>query len=612
MAPVRADTPVVSTPITAPPKIQGPITIRKFQHLQWSPDGNYVRSQGSVEAVETDPTTNATTTLSADSLDYNLTTGLINATGNVKAVYTTPKAAQPTILTAQDVTYNTNTGQVNARGGVQLQREDLGQFTGQELQYSFTARTGYVTNAVLTSDVLRLKGDRIEALADGSYLLTNGTFTTCIRARPDYHVRARQLKVSPNQYVSAKGITFYAGATPLITLPTLRRSLRDSSNAPTPIPGYNKTDGLTLRMADTPIVEPHQTLDYDVRVNFRRLPTGFVAYQGDIRRNNPNTLPPHGLLPYLNDPLRGFLETLTPPTYREYAESHFEQDYVKRTSLFALLQNDQFVYNRLRNDIRVSRYPEVGLHFANILGHGQVSPPTSPTPKPGSTEAPPAPPVGSTEQVIQRIPNAPLLLDAYLSAAQIHERPSDVTAGRFGLRTNIASQPFLLGRRLSLRAGVTDWLHVYTTGTAYNLVAPEIALSYVPTRTSLFGVAYRYLADTGNTPFLFDRRDIRHELRFQYQVGGPWAFGVLTRIDLERSRAYDTEFAVLRNFDCMQVGVTYRTRSQSFNVIFSLLPPAPLRNRERVLPMKTGGADFADSALDSKPSAAPVSSALTP
>jgi hypothetical protein len=153
---------------------------------------------------------------------------------------------------------------------------------------------------------------------------------------------------------------------------------------------------------------------------------------------------------------------------------------------------------------------------------------------------------------------------------------------RLGIRANLASQPLLLGRRLSARAGVSEFLNFYGKGSIYQMLSPEIELDLAPTRDSLFDIGYRYVSDAGKTPFAFDRRDIRHELRLQYQVSGPWAFGVVSKIDLERSRAYDGEFAIVRNFDCMQVGVVYRVRSQSFNILFNLLPPRRSKSRPMI------------------------------
>ena len=238
------------------------------------------------------------------------------------------------------------------------------------------------------------------------------------------------------------------------------------------------------------------------------------------------------------------------------------------------------VYNRHYTDLTLTR-AELAVRFINVLGNlGSRE-----TSRLAETDNPPTRLLGSTEEVLQRVPNAPFLLDLNFVVSEIHEMPTNVTAGRFSFHSQAASQPLILGRRLSLRAGLSNWLHAYTTGTLHDLTSPEIAMDYVPTRTSRVGVAYRYVSTVGKTPFEFDARDIRNELRLQYQVSGPWAFGVVSKIDLDHSRAYDTEVAVLRNFDCMQVGINYRVRTQSFNIIFNLLPPTADRARRRQMPI---------------------------
>ena len=216
------------------------------------------------------------------------------------------------------------------------------------------------------------------------------------------------------------------------------------------------------------------------------------------------------------------------------------------------------------------------MEFANILGHFPDDP----------SEEKAVQNVNNTEIALHHIPNAPFLLDAGLSAGVIDENPTHATSGRLALRVSAATQPLLLGKRLSLRAGVTDWANLYTRGTAYNLLMPEIDLNYVPTRTSLLSVGYRYETDIGRTPFLFDRRDLRHELHLRYQVGGPWAFGISTSYNLENFRTFETQIVALRNFDCMQIGVGYRFQAQQFNVIFNLLPPTPNRAARRRAPLE--------------------------
>jgi hypothetical protein len=81
------------------------------------------------------------------------------------------------------------------------------------------------------------------------------------------------------------------------------------------------------------------------------------------------------------------------------------------------------------------------------------------------------------------------------------------------------------------------------------------------------------MQDVGNTPFLFDQRDVRHELRLRYAfLGAHWGYDLSLKYDLERRRAYDSIFSVRRRFDCMEIGISYQTRSQGFSLILNLLP----------------------------------------
>ncbi len=514
--------------------------------------------------------------------------GDIQASGGGQMVYTEEGATSTTTLTAQEINYVAATGQLNAVGTVHLSREasphsEAVQFVGQSLTYNFQTQTGRVSNAFLAGDYFTASGKVITAQPDGTYVVEQGEYTTCIRNRPDYKIRARRLTVKPGQYVSARGVILYVGGTRLISWSSYRVSLKRAHSAPVPLPGYNKTDSLFVRLHDTPIEEDHHSLDYDARIGVRRLPVGLVGYVADIAPPAYHSPPPRIYLNTLIDPLRGILEQISPPTYTEYTENSFRDQFSARSTVDAVFQNNMGVYNRQRTDLSLTR-AEVALRLINLLGNREHTAPASPT----DTQNPPERVLGNTESVLQRVPNAPFLLDANFVLSEIHEMPTNVTAGRFSFHAALATQPLIIGKRISLRAGLSNWFRLYTTGTAHDLTSPEVALDYVPTRTSRIGVAYRYVSTAGTTPFAFDARDIRNEVRLQYQVSGPWAFGVVSKIDVDRSRSYDTEFAVLRNFDCMQVGINYRVRNQSFNIIFNLLPPTQDRARRQMLPLNPG------------------------
>jgi hypothetical protein len=524
---------------------RGKTVVKKFSELTWSLEGGYFRSPSSVQVVYTDPTD-----------------------------------PTPVTLTAQSVDYDGKSGLLKGRGGFRLVRADA-TFTGKEIDYNFVKRSGEVLEGIVEAPYFRMNGSRLLARADGAYVVENGLFTTCEHTRPDYQIRARQLTVLPNQYVSARGVALYLGGTKLISVPSLRRNLRTTSAVSFPRINYNRAEGPTIRLNDNSIRKSNETLDYDFRLSFRGLPIGFLAYQRDLSRTAPDALPPVSILPTLDNPLRGFLEQLAPPTFQDYSLGRFATDALPRKTFFATVQNNQFVFNRNSFNLTISRFPEVGVNFANILAR---SPRTQRDPN-DSNAAPTTIDPNNTSIVLQKIRNAPFLLDAAVTLGAIREMPTRLSTGRLGLRLSAASQPFLLGPRMSLRFGLSQWINAYGTGNVYGIFSPEIDLNYVPTSTSLLGIGYRYASDWGRTPFVFDRRDIRHELMLRYQVGGPWAFGVATRLDLERARSYESEIAILRNFDCMQFGIGYRFQAQQFNFIINLLPPAPNRIRERRTPL---------------------------
>ena len=540
----------------APPT--GKVEIKKFKRLRWLPGENVISSDGPVDIV-----------------------------------YAQAGSATPAQLSVNNLNYDFDTGIVKATKGIRLTRKDE-VFTGDTIEFDLTQDTGFITGAELNSQFFRMTGKRIEARPNRTYIVTDGNFTTCeLYPHPDYHIAAKRLTVVADKYVSGRNISLYFGPTKLISLPSFRRDLNRGSAIPTLRPSYSKSEGFSARYATNLLSESRRSLDMDARIGLKYPVIGFFAYRQDLQRTAPGLLPPLNRAADLTDPLRGILEQLSPPTFEEYTEGRYPVELGPRITVFGALQSRQRVTNRNRYDLLLSRFPEIGVNFANLLGHTpDAAEIREATANLGANET-------RADSVLKRIPNALFLLDASVSYGNIFEDPTRVNTSRFATRINLASQPILVGKRLSARFAVTNFLNYYGTGTAYDLLAPEADLNYVPTRTSLLGIGYRYATDAGRTPFAFDRRDVTQQLRLRYQVGGPLAFGIQAGYDLTTFRNYETQIALVRNFDCMQLGFSYQFRAQSFNLIFNFTPPTA--NRVPRPPRKNSEYPAARNALKPKP-----------
>jgi hypothetical protein len=493
----------------------GPITITEYSEIEWRPDDNHFRSPGHVRITLEDEVTHEKTVLIADDAE------------------------------------GSPTGDIIVKGKLRLERAE-GVLTGRALTYRASSRSGIVLDARAQLANILLTGESIELLPDQSAKAKNASFTTCLKARPDYHITAREISVSQDQTVRAKHIGFYLGRTKILTLPSFKKSFRRQVSNPIPLPGYSKQNFLQFHFRNQLIETPSTAFDYDIRLSLRRTPEGEIAYERDLGHPDEDSAPPQTRRIITTEPLRTALES-SPALLKG---SLIEQDR-RRTSLYALLTSNNFVYNRNRTDIRVSRLPEVGIAFRNLLNR----------------QPPEAGPAQLSAFGTGFLSPANWFVNAELGAGYFVERPSHVEEARFGLRADAVSPMFHVSGPLYVRYGTTFWGSLYGNGNAYSIIAPEAELDVLLSRNTLIGAAYRYMQDFGNTPFLFDRRDVKKELRLRYgYLGGKWAYDTEIKYDLERVRAYDSVFSIRRRFDCMEVGFAYRTRDQGLAFILNLLP----------------------------------------
>jgi LPS-assembly protein len=88
-------------------------------------------------------------------------------------------------------------------------------------------------------------GENLSSTKENEYKIYNGTLTTSDSSKPDYHVKAKGIRVYPDDRVIFTNATLYVGTTPVFWFPYLYQSLNDEFSI-LPSIGYNSTYGAFL------------------------------------------------------------------------------------------------------------------------------------------------------------------------------------------------------------------------------------------------------------------------------------------------------------------------------------------------------------------------------
>lgn len=157
-------------------------------------------------------------------IDYDKKSGRISASDNV--VITCGKDS----LRADRVLVNINSGDAYALGNVILMR-GAQEIKAAKIHYNFRTRVSSLDAPTVQSDPFFIQAAEVDRSADNTYVLRNAKVTTCIYKHPHchYHVRARNIKVIPNESMTAKGAVWYFGKVPCFYMPYWKQSLNEQS-----------------------------------------------------------------------------------------------------------------------------------------------------------------------------------------------------------------------------------------------------------------------------------------------------------------------------------------------------------------------------------------------
>lgn len=501
-----------------PPKLSG-ISLGQFTHLVWSPETNSFESNGPVLLT-------------------------LSQFG----------AGEAASLEADDASC-TPEGLITVKGKLRLTRPE-GWITGNGMVFDTRSQSGSVHAAEAVAMGVRVKGKLIEMTSGQALAAHESSFTTCSLAHPHYRITAGRMRVRRNGQVSADRVALFLGGAPVIAFPGFTKTFNRQVRSPFPLPGFSAETGPRVRIKEDLAASPGAAATLDLQLSLRTSPEGVLAYSTDIGTRRPGASPPELPDYTFNEPLRGVLEK-----HPLLGSGDVETgDGTRRIILYSRASLGSYVYNRNRRDLRISRLPEVGVRFENLVGGIEPAATT-----PGGTSKPGA-----------DSPFAGLKgwhLDGEISGSYVKERPTNTETSRFSARGDLAGPAIELSRTTVIRYAAAAQGSLYGNGNAYTLLAPEAEASWFVTPELVLGSSYRYVHAIGRTPFLFDDRDVRHEVgtRLGFLNRG-WGFDLGVRWDMERKRAYDTQVTAKRRYDCLEIGVRYEQRRQSISMLLNLLP----------------------------------------
>lgn len=465
-------------------------------------------------------------------IDWRPEDNYFRSPGPVKITLSGHGLDEAYIIDADDVEGSPG-GDMRVRGHVVVRRPGV-TVAGEGLRMNLQTEAGELANAEARASRARLRGRKLLMEEHGGLRAQGADFTTCSGLHPHYMIAARDLQLNEDGMVRARGVSLRLGGVTILSIPYLERSFSNKVTAPFPLPGYSRETGLRYRFDGVAASRRDMQLTYDLVASVRRSPHGNVTIERDIVPADPALPPPSTRARVLRDAGNSLLAQIT----TSFGDSAMRPN--RRGTAFATAGFMESVYNRRVSNLRVSRLPEIGVTGA--LDFGDRSEDAA---------------IGTWE----------------ISAGMFEEHPSHVRATRGGAQLSLVSATIRLRSALGVRFGLGLIGRAYDDGGAYGVIAPEVEGQWNLGNGNTLAAAFRHQNAYGSTPFLFDAVDVRNELRFRYNGDlARWSCAVQVAYDADRWRASDTALQVVHKLDCMEFGITYRTRSQGLGFILNLMP----------------------------------------
>jgi LPS-assembly protein len=140
--------------------------------------------------------------------------------------------------------YNPETHDVLVKERVRLYRGDYA-FVCDRAVYNLETKLLYMADFAGVKLPFEITGSNLTSFSSNEYKIYDGTFTTSDSSQPDYYVRAKGIRIYPNDRIIFTNATVYVKEIPVFWFPYLYQSLNNQSFLLVS-PGYNSIYGYYL------------------------------------------------------------------------------------------------------------------------------------------------------------------------------------------------------------------------------------------------------------------------------------------------------------------------------------------------------------------------------
>ncbi|MFC1480165.1 LPS assembly protein LptD [Candidatus Omnitrophota bacterium] len=229
-APSVEKPPVEAPPVEAPPVEKPPAE---------KPPEKAVKIEGK-EIVKLKP--GKPIIVDGDMVEYFEEEGKIIASGNVSVTYGDVK------LTCDRIEVNTSIRQALCEGNVRIEQAE-GTLTGDRIRYDFGKKEGEIIGGEVSAFPWFGQSEETAKVGKNEYLLHKGYISTCDLNKPHYRIKAKEIRVFPDDKIIAKNVVFYIGKVPVLWFPYYYHPIIQSRAKVQFIPGVNSDWGYFLLSA---------------------------------------------------------------------------------------------------------------------------------------------------------------------------------------------------------------------------------------------------------------------------------------------------------------------------------------------------------------------------